>query len=90
MERLKGMKKQNKWTILIVMMIFCLVAGFTHISQVRAAEADDESTTDFLNPFDLTVMSMAVTSSSSSAYVPPAKIWIPYRPVFRSPCTPSW
>ena len=38
----------------------------------------------------LETLLMGSTASSSSPYVPPAKIWIPYRPTFRSPCTPSW
>ena len=31
-----------------------------------------------------------VSASSSAAYTQPLKIWIPYRPRFRSPCQPSW
>ncbi len=106
MERLKGLKKQNKWMIPIAVVVFCVVAGFTHTSQVRAAEEKDSVDLYYLDPFDLTVTLMSVievplvsdtsasttttTESASSPYVPPTKIWIPYRPTFRSPCVPSW
>jgi len=41
-----------------------------------------------------TVSAPLVVSESSptpsSPYVKPLKVWIPFRPTFRSPCTPSW
>lgn len=35
-------------------------------------------------------VSAEITPDSYSLYAQPLKIWIPYRPTFRSPCTPSW
>ena len=103
MERLKGMKMRNKWMLLIAGVILCAVAGFTHTSQAMAA-GDETMDMGYLDPFTLTVtqqttapaadpildmMLLGGSESSSSDYVPPAKIWVPYRPTFRSPCTPS-
>jgi hypothetical protein len=39
--------------------------------------------------------STSVTSSfappaPTSSYAQPLKVWIPFRPTFRSPCTPTW
>ena len=91
MERLKGMKTRNKWTLLIAVIAVCLVMGLTQMPQARAAEEDKNQSMDYLDPFELTVLTMDITptSSSYSAYIP-TKIWIPYRPVFRSPCVPTW
>lgn len=107
MKRLNGMKKKNKWTLLIVGLVLCAVAGLTRTSQATAAEEElDLMSMNYLDPFDLTVtavsaapekdtqLDMLVMSSTaeaaSSPYAQPLKIWIPYRPTFRSPCTPSW
>lgn len=116
MKRLKGMKKNNKWMILLVGVFFCALGGFTQqITSTNAAQTDDQNlmTIDYLDPFDLTVTPLtlatdralvrdtsllaapASTTLSSttflltSAYSQPLKIWIPYRPTFRSPCVPS-
>jgi hypothetical protein len=34
-------------------------------------------------------LSSVEPAGASSSYSPPLKIWIPYRPTFRSPCVPS-
>ena len=104
MKRLKGMKMRNKRMLLIAGVILCTVAGVTHTSQAMAA-GDETMDMGYLDPFTLTVTQqttapaadsmlldmvlMGGSESSSSDYVPPAKIWVPYRPTFRSPCTPS-
>ena len=106
MKRLNGMKTQNKWMFLTAGIVLCLVAGFTSTSQVVAAGENPGSLdyldpfTLTVTPLSSTeatsadplleTLLMGSTESSSSPYVPPAKIWIPYRPTFRSPCTPSW
>lgn len=110
MKCLKGMKQKNKWMILLAGAFVCAVAGFTHTSNLAAAEADEQDlmTMDYLDPFDLTVtsysvsaapageamlsteMDTAVAAAPTSAYSQPLKVWIPYRPTFRSPCMPSW
>ena len=97
----------------IAVAILALAAGSRQASQVAAASNDkdkDSITLEYLDPFDLTVMSLYPDSGSirlsttqmsitgggildqgtleSIAY--PPRIWIPERPVFRSPCIPSW
>ena len=40
---------------------------------------------------DLMMMGMSdITDNSVWDYAQPTKVWIPKRPVFRSPCVPSW
>lgn len=105
MKRLNGMKTKNKWMLLIAGAILCAVAGFTTTGQVAAAgEEPDPMSMEYLNPFDLTVtpvseaepdqmLEMLILSDppeTTSPYANPLKIWIPYRPTFRSPCVPSW
>ena len=111
MKCLKGMKRQNKWMILIASVVFVTMTGFTQSDHLWAAEEEDMMTMEYLDPFELTTSSFAVsanstddalttttlsseptmtTMSSTSPYAQPLKIWIPYRPRFRSPCTPSW
>jgi hypothetical protein len=55
MKRVKKMKIRNKGILLIAVSI-CLMVGFTHISQVSAAQDDEEdSFATFLDPFTLTM-----------------------------------
>jgi hypothetical protein len=105
MKRLKGMKKQNKWMLMMAVAMMCLVTGLTQLSQAAAAEEEEDLITlDYLDPFDLTVTSLIldaplrlsglgttdVDGDDLSDIAVPTKIWIPVRPTFRSPCVPSW
>lgn len=124
MKQFTKIKKQNKWTIPILVAIACAVAVFAiHPGNLAAAQEDQDSaglTIDYLDPFNLTIQqislspaevsSLSVSSavltpvaatapadalasdgvSSGSTYVKPLKVWIPFVPTFRSPCTPSW
>ena len=108
MKHVKGSKRQNKWTLLVVGLVLCAVAGWTRTSQAAAA-ADEELdllNMGYFNPFDLTedpVSSLSARNMATplgmnstldltglEAIAQPLKIWIPVRPTFRSPCTPSW
>ena len=76
------------------------------VTAAAADEELDLFSMGYLNPFDLTVTSEPVRQLSSTssgtiesggigddsveALAYPDKIWIPVRPVFRSPCIPSW
>jgi len=100
MERLNAMKKRNRWRILVAGLILCISAGFLNTTELLAAEQqeNDPMSMGYLDPFNLTVEALVSMDTSAttepaltgghSEYVPPLKIWIPYRPTFRSPCAP--
>ena len=106
MKRLKGMKNQNKWMLLIAVSVICLTAGFSQLSQVSAAQEDElELLTMGFDPFNLTTYELTDTNlrglggdmgtldldlTGLEGIARPARIWLPKRPEFRSPCTPSW
>jgi len=58
------------------------------VTTISASAA--ESTAEIDNFLFDSVILASSSSSIYSDYAQPLKIWIPYRPVFRSPCTPSW
>jgi hypothetical protein len=41
-------------------------------------------------PAPSAVQPLIVSGPTTSAYAQPLKVWIPYRPTFRSPCTPHY
>jgi len=105
MKRLKGMKQHKKMMLVLAVLMIGLMAGANHIGQATAAAAQESDEMDYLDPFTLTTMSFNDASTTASMtiepdssigdtdvweYAQPLKVWIPERPVFRSPCVPSW